>query len=119
MHRQPGGKGRHLTLLPRAQQEIQTRVRAEQEGEQWRTRFALRAGCEATVSETVHAHGLRHCRYRGLAKTHVQHVLTAAGANIIRLSECYPPGTVPGRPKRPVTPFQRLCQPLWSGPMLG
>ncbi|MFD3843559.1 transposase, partial [Streptomyces sp. NPDC058642] len=32
---------------------------------------------EATVSETVHAHGLRHCRYRGTAKTHVQHVLTA------------------------------------------
>ncbi|PAU48727.1 hypothetical protein CK936_11815 [Streptomyces albireticuli] len=41
----------------------------------------MRAGSEATVSETVHAHGLRHCRYRGLAKTHVQHVLIAAGAN--------------------------------------
>ncbi|MGH1554544.1 transposase [Streptomyces sp. L7] len=40
---------------------------------------AIRAGCEATVSETVHAHGLRHCRYHGIAKTHVQHVLTAAG----------------------------------------
>ncbi|WP_461123102.1 transposase [Saccharothrix stipae] len=42
---------------------------------------ALRAG--ATVSEAVRAQGLRHCRYRGLAKTHVQHVLTAAGTNRI------------------------------------
>ncbi|MER5981090.1 transposase [Streptomyces sp. NPDC001857] len=40
------------------------------------------AGCEGTVSATVHAHGLRKCRYRGLAETHVQHVLTAAGANV-------------------------------------
>jgi hypothetical protein len=52
---------------------------------------------------------------RHWAKTHVQHILSAAGANIIRLSECYPPGTVPGRSKRPVTPYQRLR----SGQMLG
>ncbi|MFE5371153.1 transposase [Streptomyces mirabilis] len=39
----------------------------------------------------AHAHGLRHCRYRGLAKTHVQHVLTAAGTNIVRLSDCIRP----------------------------
>ncbi|MCX4671222.1 transposase [Streptomyces sp. NBC_01381] len=55
--------------------------------------YVLRAGCEATVSETVHAHGLRHCRYRGLAKTHVKHILTAAGADLIRLSEYVLPGT--------------------------
>jgi transposase len=104
------GKGRHITLLPHPQQEIQTRVRTEQQTEQWRARYAMRAGCEATVSETVHAHGLRHCRYHGLAKTHVQHVLTAAGANIIRLSEyCYSPGTTSSRPKRPATRFQQLC----------
>ncbi|MFD7163697.1 transposase [Streptomyces violascens] len=49
----------------------------------WRARYAMRAGCEATVSETVHAHDLLHCRSRGLAKVHVQHVLTAAGANLV------------------------------------
>ncbi|MFE0517044.1 transposase [Streptomyces sp. NPDC058964] len=58
----------------------------------------------------MHAHGLRHCRYRALAKVHVQHVLTAAGANIVRLSECFRPGTTPPRPPRPLTPFQRICQ---------
>ncbi|PKV82810.1 IS1182 family transposase [Streptomyces sp. TLI_146] len=105
-----GGRGRHLFLMPRPQQEIQDRARAEQETLAWKARYAMRAGCEATVSETVHAHGLRHCRYRGLAKVHVQHVLTAAGTNIIRLSECFPPGTTPPRTPRPLTPFQRLCQ---------
>ncbi len=79
------GKGRHIFLLPEHQQKIQTKVRKEQKTDQWRRRYAIRAGCEATVSETVHARGLRRCRYRGLAKTHVQHVLTAAGTNIIRL----------------------------------
>jgi transposase len=106
------GHGRHITLLPRHLQEIQTRARAEQQTEQWHERYAMRAGAEATVSETVHVHGLRHCRYHGLAKTHVQHVLIAAGANIIRLSECMPPGTVPPRLRRPVSHFQRLCQRL-------
>ncbi|MFC1438468.1 transposase [Streptacidiphilus sp. N1-10] len=100
------GKGRHIFLLPQAQQEIQTRVRQEQTTHEWRERFALRAGCEATVSETVHAHGLRTCRYRGTEKTHVQHVLTAAGTNVIRLSQR------PDRQHRSSTPFHRLCQSL-------
>lgn len=68
----------------------------------------MRAGCEATVSETVHAHGLRHCRYHGLAKTHVQHVLTAAGTNIIRLSL----HSATDRKPRPPSHFHRLCQIL-------
>ncbi len=36
-----------------------------------------------------------NCCYRGLAKTYIQHVLTAAGVNIVRLSECFPHGTTP------------------------
>lgn len=93
-----GDRGRHLALMPRPLQEIQGRARAEQKTPAWKALYALRAGCEATVSETVHAHDLRHCRYRGLVKTHVQHVLTAAGANLIRLSEHFPPGTTPAGP---------------------
>ncbi|WP_405675268.1 transposase [Streptomyces canus] len=104
------GKGRHLILMPRPLQEVQNRARAEQETPSWQARWAMRAGCEATVSETVHAHGLRHCRCRGPAKVHVPHVLTAAGTNIVRLSECFPPGTAPLAPRRPVISFQRSCQ---------
>ncbi|MGW6833863.1 transposase [Streptomyces sp. NPDC054949] len=77
------GKGRHVFLMPQPLQEIQTKARADQTTAEWRRRYAIRAGCEATVSETVHAHGLRNCRYRGMARTHVQHVPTAAGTNIV------------------------------------
>ena len=89
--------------MPQPLQEIQTRARVEQQTADWKRHYAIRAGCEATVSETVHAHGLRHCRYKGLAKTHVQHVLTAAGANIIRLE--------PVRPTRESSPPRPPNQP--------
>lgn len=45
-------------------------------------------------------------------RPHVQHVLTAAGANIIRLSDCFRPGTTPDRPPRQTCQFQRLCREL-------
>jgi hypothetical protein len=106
------GKGRHILVLPGPQQKIQSLVRKEQKTSNWQWRYAIRAGCEATASETVHAHGLRHFRYRGLAKTHVQHVRTAAGTNIVRLREYFPPGTTPASPRRPPGHFQRLCQRL-------
>ncbi|WP_157845574.1 transposase [Kitasatospora phosalacinea] len=105
------GKGRHVLLLPQPLQEIQNRVRKEQQTRPWHDRYALRAGCEATVSETVHAHGLRHCRYRGIAKTHVQHVLTAAGTNIIRLHQHQPDSDR----TRDTTRFTRLCRNLSDG----
>ncbi|WP_406292796.1 IS1182 family transposase [Embleya sp. NBC_00888] len=107
-----GGRGRHPTLMPRPLHEIQSRVRRDQQTPEWRRRYAMRAGCEATVSETVRAHGMRNCRYRGIAKTHVQHVLAAAGTNIARLSGCLPPGTMPTRTPRAPSRFQRLCDEL-------
>jgi transposase len=100
-------KGRHLLLLPQPLQEIQTRVRAEQQTPEWKKRYAMRAGAEATVSETVGAHGLRRCRYLGLARTHVQHVLTAAGTNVIRLSQ-----HATGRQRRSPNRIQQLCRSL-------
>jgi hypothetical protein len=39
--------------FPQPLHEIQTRARAEQETAEWRERYALRVGCEATVSETA------------------------------------------------------------------
>ncbi|WP_084266060.1 transposase [Actinomadura macra] len=87
LHRRRRRQGTPHHPTARALAKVQTRSRAEQQTLQWQARYAQRAGCEATVSETVRAHGLRHCLYRGLAKTHVQHVLTTVGTNIIRLAE--------------------------------
>ncbi|MDJ0347037.1 transposase [Streptomyces sp. H10-C2] len=48
--------------------------------------------------------GAAAARYRGLDKTHVQHVLTAIAVNIERLCDQLPPGE-PRRPQPP-TAFQ-------------
>lgn len=47
--------------------------------------YALRAGVEATMSQAVRGFGLRRSRYLGQAKTHLQHVATAAAMNLSRL----------------------------------
>lgn len=41
---------------------------------------------EGTLSQGVRAFGLRKASYRGLAKTHLQDVATAAALNISRLT---------------------------------
>jgi IS5 family transposase len=43
-----------------------------------------RAGIEGTLSQAVRAFGLRRTRYRGLAKTSLQHVATAVAMNVER-----------------------------------
>ncbi|MPR13591.1 transposase, partial [Microvirga tunisiensis] len=42
-------------------------------------------GIEGTISAGVRVLHLRRSRYIGLTKTHLQHVLTAAAINLIRL----------------------------------
>ncbi|MGQ4484085.1 transposase [Streptomyces sp. SAS_276] len=78
---------RSIAVLPRPLHEIQMRNRLDQQTEQWQRRYAIRAGIEATLSQNVRAHGLRRARYRGLARTHVQHVLTAMACNLSRLAD--------------------------------
>ena len=49
--------------------------------------YAKRSGIEGTVSQGVRTCGLRRTRYRGFAKTHLDHMLTATAMNCLRLSE--------------------------------
>jgi transposase len=55
---------------------------ASKEGQQ---HYQCRAGVEGTLSQGVRAFGLRRTRYRGVEKTHLQHVATAAAINIDRI----------------------------------
>ncbi|WP_407565831.1 transposase [Streptomyces sp. 184] len=59
--------------------------RANQEDAAWLQRYGHRAGVEGTISQTSRAFGLRRSHYKGQAKTHLQHLLTAAGINLVRL----------------------------------
>jgi transposase len=76
---------RHVTFLPRRQQEAQQRIRAEQATADWRQRYALRCGVESLIAQASRLSDLHQARYRGLAKTHLQHVLTALALNLVRV----------------------------------
>ncbi|WP_260860457.1 IS1182 family transposase [Streptomyces cupreus] len=96
---------RSIAVLPQALHEIQMRNRLDQQTEQWQRRYAIRAGIESTLSQNVRAHGLRRSRYRGLTRTHVQHVLTAMACNLSRLANWHDTTSSTLRASR----FQTLC----------
>ena len=77
--------GRRLHLPPQEQYEALRAARSWYASEEGRQCDKCRAGIEGTLSQGVRAFGLRRTRYRGLAKTHLQHVATAAAINIDRL----------------------------------
>ncbi|MFI6663313.1 IS1182 family transposase [Streptomyces sp. NPDC050523] len=97
---------RSVAVLPRPLHEIQMQNRLDQQTEQWQRRYAIRAGIEATLSQNVRAHGLRRSRYRGLARTHVQHVLTAMACNVTRITDWI---DTPPRTRLRATHFRTLC----------
>jgi hypothetical protein len=78
-------KARSLQLPPRAQYEALQATRAWYASEEGQHLYARRAGIEGTLSQGVRAFGLRRSRYWGLAKTHLQHIATAAAINIDRI----------------------------------
>ncbi len=50
-------------------------------------RYKKRAGVEGTMSQGVQVCGLRRSRYRGLRRTHLQHVATGAAISLQRLDD--------------------------------
>ena len=44
----------------------------------------MRSGIEGTISQGVRAFGMRQSRYRGMQKTHLQHVMIATAINVVR-----------------------------------
>jgi transposase len=80
---------RSLTIQPRPVQEAIRQARTRQACPTVRATYAVRAGVEGTISQAVRRTGIRVARYRGLAKTHLQHVCTAVALNLIRLAAWY------------------------------
>jgi len=78
--------GRVLTLAPQVVHEAIEQRRHEQSTPEFAKRYAARAGVEGTISQAVRVTRLRRARYRGLAKTHLEHLASAAALNVVRLS---------------------------------
>jgi transposase len=76
---------RQLTILHKQAFLALQMARKRQKTDEFAKRYAARAGIEGTLSQAISTLDLRRSRYIGLAKTHLQHVLTAAALNIIRI----------------------------------
>ncbi len=58
-----------------------------QKTEAFRASYSARARIEGTHAQAISRCGLRRCRYIGLAKTCLQHVLTTVAVNLVRVAE--------------------------------
>lgn len=61
-------------------------ARRRQETQEFKQAYNRRAGIEGTLSQGIRVCDLRHARYRGKAKVHVQQVFTATALNFNRIS---------------------------------
>jgi transposase len=76
---------RTLSIRTRPLFEALHAARQRQTTPEFKKRYAARSGVEGTFSQTNRVADLRHARYIGLAKTHLQHIITAAATNVLRL----------------------------------
>ena len=79
-------QGRVVAVLPRQEHDALAAARAREDTAEGRRLYAQRQGIESTLSQAVRAFGLRRTRYRGLAKTGLQHAATAAAINLDRIA---------------------------------
>jgi transposase len=99
---------RHLSIRPQRQHETIHGYRKHQQTAAFKAVYAQRAGVEGTHAQGIARCDIRHARYRGLAKTHLQQLASATALNLIRTSVW-----LAGVPKATtyVSPFARLRRP--------
>lgn len=73
---------REITVRPQAHHEALQAARKRQKSVDFKAEYDIRAGVEGTISQAVRVSDMRRCRYIGLAKTRLQHILTAAALNV-------------------------------------
>ena len=78
---------RNITVQPKAVHEALQHARIHQRTADFHERYKMRAGIEGSLSQGMRRSDLRQSRYIGLAKTHLQHILTAAALNLYRITE--------------------------------
>ena len=78
-------KSRSLLLHVEEHDRALRKARALMDSEEGKRLYRIRAGVEAAISQGVRATGLRRSRYRGLDKTLLQHVASAAALNLTRV----------------------------------
>jgi transposase len=76
---------RILGVRHQEEYEMLRQARLHEQTETFQKLYARRSGIEGTHAQAVRVMGLRRTRYRGLAKTALQHVFTAVALNLLRI----------------------------------
>jgi transposase len=100
---------RTLTVRTQVYHEALQAARRSQTTQEFKDCYADRAGIEGTLSQGVRAFDLRRSRYIGLARTHLQHILSAVAMNVVRVMT-WLTDPQPTRPR--VSPFVALASPI-------
>ncbi len=98
---------RTITIRPQAQHEALLEGRKREQTEQFKAEYAKRAGVEGTIAQSVRTGKVRQARYLGQAKTHLQHLMTAAIMNVMRMLRWL---AEEPKAKTPRSAFARLYQ---------
>lgn len=76
---------RTITVRPQAQHEALLAGRQRMKTKQFAAIYKVRAGVEGTIAQATRSCGIRSARYIGDQRTHLQHLMTAAAINIVRI----------------------------------
>ncbi len=107
-HCTQSSRSRTLTIRPQAEYVALQAARARQTTDQFKALYAGRAGIEGTLCQGIRRCRLRRARYIGLAKTRLQHLLTATALNYVRIGHWLAGGT---RSTTQQASFVRLLTP--------
>ena len=77
---------RILTIRPKEEFLALEEARQREKTSEYAEVYKKRAGVEGSLSQAVRSSGMRRARYVGLAKTHLQNVLTAVATNAVRIA---------------------------------
>jgi transposase len=78
-------QGRQLIFIPEPEFSALRAARQRENTEAFKETYKKRAGVEGTISQATNALGMRRARYVGMAKVHLQHLLTATAMNLLRV----------------------------------
>jgi transposase len=76
---------RTVTFMEKEKYQAMQEARERQKTDEFKASYALRSGCESTISQAARVFELRRTGYIGLAKTHLQHVLIAVALTVVRV----------------------------------
>jgi transposase len=109
---------RQLTIGLQPHHEALQTARHRQETPEFAAQYVLRAGVESSLSQGTRRFDLRRSRYLGLARTHLQHLLTATAMNIVRVIAWLRGEALGGRRRQPGHFAQLAPHPLARQTML-